>query len=304
MHSTGQATGSPAPLRWLSAVVWPTPAQQMGWQADVHTVTAQTARVPRRACELPEQGHTWRWAPGVEARQALRGGQFPVAVTTGAALGDLTRFDHPRQGRHALGLTPLEEARGARRQPGSIPKTGHTPCPACPRRRRLGLPGAGHRQSAPPTAPGKAPRSAPGAPWEGAGPPRSTRSPAAGHREKCQARGGRHGPSMACLPVGHRPAGTRASCGRKIAMRLAPKALEVANSIGRGAAPVWGHPRRREEAEKYSRSSHEAGPRRRHGRWDSTHGEQRDQPSAVLAPTLPRDKGKKEADGRKVAPSS
>jgi transposase len=33
----------------------------------------------------------------VEALQALRGMPCTVAVTTVAALGDLTRFDHPRQ---------------------------------------------------------------------------------------------------------------------------------------------------------------------------------------------------------------
>jgi Transposase IS116/IS110/IS902 family len=33
----------------------------------------------------------------VEALQALRGVQFTVAVTLVAELGDLTRFDHPRE---------------------------------------------------------------------------------------------------------------------------------------------------------------------------------------------------------------
>ena len=33
----------------------------------------------------------------VEALQALRGVQFTVAVITVAELGDLTRFDNPRQ---------------------------------------------------------------------------------------------------------------------------------------------------------------------------------------------------------------
>jgi transposase len=69
---------------------------------------------------------TWRLHPVVEALQALRGVQFTVAVTTVAALGDLTRFDHPRQLMHYLGLTPSEYSSGARRQQGSIPKTGNT----------------------------------------------------------------------------------------------------------------------------------------------------------------------------------
>jgi hypothetical protein len=51
---------------------------------------------------------TWRFAPVVEALQALRGGQCTVAVTTVAALGDLTRFEHPRQLMKYLGLMPSE----------------------------------------------------------------------------------------------------------------------------------------------------------------------------------------------------
>jgi len=49
-----------------------------------------------------------------------------VAVTTGAALGALTRFDNPRPLMHSLGLTPSEYASGARRQQGSSTKTGTT----------------------------------------------------------------------------------------------------------------------------------------------------------------------------------
>ena len=71
--------------------------------------------------------HTWRFSPVVEALQALRGVQCTVAVTTVAALGDLTRVENPRQRMHSLGLTPSADASGGRRQPGSMTKTGHTP---------------------------------------------------------------------------------------------------------------------------------------------------------------------------------
>jgi transposase len=106
IRSTGRATGSPAHLRWRREVVWPPPAPPMVVQAAVQTVTAQPQRLGRLALARHAQGHPWRVAPVVEARQALRGGQGTVAVTTGAALGDLTRCDHPRQRRPSLGLTP------------------------------------------------------------------------------------------------------------------------------------------------------------------------------------------------------
>jgi transposase len=126
-RSTGRANWSPAPLRWRSEVVCPTPAQQLVLQAYVQTGTAQRERRGRLERELHEQGQPWRLAPVVEALQALRGGPCPVAVTTGAALGDLPRFAHPRQLMHDLGLTPSAYARGGRRQQGSMTKTGNPP---------------------------------------------------------------------------------------------------------------------------------------------------------------------------------
>jgi len=123
---TGWANWSPAHLRWLSEVVCPTPAQHIVFQAYVQTVTEQTARLQRLEHALRDQVTTWRFQPVVEALQALRGVQFTVAVTTVAELGDLTRFNNPRQLMHYLGLTPSAYASGPRRQPCSIPKTGHT----------------------------------------------------------------------------------------------------------------------------------------------------------------------------------
>src|SRR5262249_13580924 len=90
---TGRPNRSPAHLRWLSEVVCPTPAQQIVFQEDVQTVTEQTERLGRLALELHEQGPTWRLAPVVAALQALRGVPCTVAVTTVAALGDLTRVE-------------------------------------------------------------------------------------------------------------------------------------------------------------------------------------------------------------------
>ena len=126
IRSTGRANWSPAHLRWLSEVVCPTPAQQIVFQEYVQTVTEQTARLGRLELELHEQVQTWRFAPVVEALQALRGVQCTVAVTTVAELGDLTRFENPRQLMNYLGLTPSEYSSGARRQQGSMTKTGHS----------------------------------------------------------------------------------------------------------------------------------------------------------------------------------
>src|SRR5215470_14994871 len=75
--------------------------------------------------ELTDQVQTWRLAPVVDALQGLRGVQCTVAVTTVAELGDLTRFDNPRQLMSYLGLTPSAYSSGERRRQGGITKTGN-----------------------------------------------------------------------------------------------------------------------------------------------------------------------------------
>jgi transposase len=123
---TGRATWNPAHLRWLSEVVCPTPAQQIVFQEYVRAVTEHTERLQRLEQELQERVQAWRLNPVVEALQALRGVQFTVAVTTVAALGDLTRFDTPRELMKFLGLIPSEYSTGERRRQGSITKAGNT----------------------------------------------------------------------------------------------------------------------------------------------------------------------------------
>jgi transposase len=123
---TGRATWSPAHLRWLSEVVCPPPAQQIVFQEYVRAVTEHTERLARLEQALKDQVQTWRLAPVVDALQALRGVQFTVAVTTVAELGDLTRFENPRQLMNYLGVTPSEYSTGERRRQGGITKTGNT----------------------------------------------------------------------------------------------------------------------------------------------------------------------------------
>jgi transposase len=123
---TGRATWGPAHLRWLSEVVWATPAQQIVFQAYVRAVTEHTERLQRLAQALQEQVKSWRLQPVVEALEGLRRVQFTVAVTMVAELGDLTRFEKPRQVMKDLGLIPSDYSRGERRRQGAITTAGNT----------------------------------------------------------------------------------------------------------------------------------------------------------------------------------
>jgi transposase len=89
-------------------------------------VTEHTARLQR--LEQARQDHvpSWRLHPVVETLQALRGVQCIIAVTMVAEIGDLTRFDTPRELMQFLGLIPAAYAAGERRQQGSLTKAGNT----------------------------------------------------------------------------------------------------------------------------------------------------------------------------------
>jgi transposase len=122
----GRTNWGLAHLRWLSEVVCPTPAQQIVFQEYVRAVSEHHDRLQRLEAELHDQVQAWRLYPVVQALQAMRGVQFTGAVTLIAELGDLTRFENPRQLMSYLGLTPSEYSSGERRRQGTITKAGNT----------------------------------------------------------------------------------------------------------------------------------------------------------------------------------
>jgi len=56
---------------------------------------------------------------------SMRGVKMIVAVTVVSELGDLSRFDNPKQLMSFLGLTPCEYSSGSRQTRGRITKTGN-----------------------------------------------------------------------------------------------------------------------------------------------------------------------------------
>lgn len=126
LHYTGKANWNAAHLRYLAKVVCPTPAQQIVFQESVRAVDQQVERVQRLDTELAEHVPSWRLYPVVQALQALRGVQDTVAITIVAEIGDLTRFDNPRQLAAFLGLIPSEYSSGDSRRQGSITKAGNS----------------------------------------------------------------------------------------------------------------------------------------------------------------------------------
>ena len=111
--------------RWLETQRFDHPAQQVVFQEYVDSVQQAQARVQGLEEELQQALVGWSLEPQTRGLMALRGVDMLTAVTTLAELGDLTRFDSPRQLMAFVGLVPSEHSSGVRRQRGAITKAGN-----------------------------------------------------------------------------------------------------------------------------------------------------------------------------------
>jgi transposase len=97
---------------WLAGQKFVHPAQQIVFQDGIDAMEDALARRRRLEAQLLAIVPNWSMAPLVEAYQAMRGASLLVAVTVAAELGDLRRFDNPRQLMAFLGLVPRERSTG------------------------------------------------------------------------------------------------------------------------------------------------------------------------------------------------
>src|ERR1700736_2317750 len=99
--------------RWVKDLNFPNAAQHIALQEYREAIGETEQRIDRLTEQLRQLAPTWRWAPVVNAFQALRGVSFITGVSLVAELGDLTRFRHPRELMAYLGLVPSENTSGA-----------------------------------------------------------------------------------------------------------------------------------------------------------------------------------------------
>ena len=121
----GRCRWTQAHFRWLEMQRFETSLQQLVFQEYVETVLEAQRRVAGLEREIQSAVATWSLRPVVEALISLRGVNVLTAVTVLAELGDITRFDSPRQLMSFLGLIPSEHSSGSRRRQGAITKTGN-----------------------------------------------------------------------------------------------------------------------------------------------------------------------------------
>src|SRR5829696_7019905 len=122
--------------RWLSNLSFAHPAQYLVLREYRQAIEDAEARLERLTQQVSEVVSSWSMAPVVEAYQAMRGVAFLTAVTFVAEIGDVRRFETPRQRMASLGLVPSERSTGEQVRRGSITKAGN------PRARRVLIAGA------------------------------------------------------------------------------------------------------------------------------------------------------------------
>jgi transposase len=112
LYTAGRDHWTQAHRRWLARQSFEHPAQQIVFQEGVDAIDDAAGRLRRVDEQLASAVPSWSMAPVVEAYQAMRGASFLVAVTFAAEIGDVRRFDTPRQLMAFLGLVPGERSTG------------------------------------------------------------------------------------------------------------------------------------------------------------------------------------------------
>jgi len=110
---------------WLESLEFPHDWQQVVLQEYLDAVKAATQRVVDIAAQMERVLPHWSLAPVVDSLVALRGIDKLAAMVLLAELGDISRFDSPKQLMAFLGLVPSEHTSSHRRRQGAITKTGN-----------------------------------------------------------------------------------------------------------------------------------------------------------------------------------
>jgi len=121
----GRSKWTKAHFRWLEGLRFETAAQQIVFQEYIDMVKHTQERVASMEEEIRKALEGWTLKPVVEGLMALRGVDLVAAMTIVAELGDLSRFESPRQLMSHLGVVPSEQSSGERQKRGGITKTGN-----------------------------------------------------------------------------------------------------------------------------------------------------------------------------------
>jgi transposase len=121
----GKSRWNPTHYNWLESLRFEQAWQQVVLQEYIDAAKAASARVAQLSDHMMRALPEWSLGPVVDSLIALRGIDKLAAIVLLAELGDISRFDSPRQLMAFLGLVPSEHSSGARRRQGGITLTGN-----------------------------------------------------------------------------------------------------------------------------------------------------------------------------------
>lgn len=121
----GKSRWTQAHWRWMETITFETAMQQIVLQEYIEAAKDLQRRVLGLEGQIRLAMAGWNLESVVKALMALRGVSMITAVATIAELGDLTRFDTPKELMAYLGLVPSERSSGGNKRQGAITKTGN-----------------------------------------------------------------------------------------------------------------------------------------------------------------------------------
>lgn len=122
----GRKPWTRAHTRWLTEQSFAHPAHYVVLAEYSQAIEDARIRVERLTSQVAEIIPSWSMAPVVAAFQAMRGVALMTAVTFVAEIGDIRRFENPRQLMAYLGLVPSESSTGERVKRAGITKAGNS----------------------------------------------------------------------------------------------------------------------------------------------------------------------------------
>jgi transposase len=121
----GKTTWGPAHMNWLMAQKLEHREQRIAFEELLEGIRQESERVERLEKAIREAVPDWSLAEVVAALQAMRGIYLIAAVGVLAEIGDLSRFQNPRELMGYLGLVPSESSTGDKVKRGGITKAGN-----------------------------------------------------------------------------------------------------------------------------------------------------------------------------------
>src|ERR1700745_403731 len=112
-------------MNWLMAQKLEHREQRIAFEELLEGVCQESERMERLEDAIREAVSEWSLAEVVTALQAMRGIDLIAAVGVLAGIGDLSRFQNPRELMGYLGLVPTENSTGDKVKRGGITKAGN-----------------------------------------------------------------------------------------------------------------------------------------------------------------------------------